>query len=739
MAEDQKHLSGEPDSVRPRRKRRSKADAPLDAEKAVGELTRDTELIDGRGKEGEELKDKLLKLYSDIEEGFIKQGDRADDQMDYWDAYNCILSGQQAYNGNAQIFVPLIHNAVNARATRFVNQLFPKGGRYVEVVSTDSEQPHAEVALLEHYVRKAKLRTEVAPAVCINGDIEGQYNLYVSWSTVARHVVWKKTAPLRVMGAELEGVGDTVETIEEDTILDEHPVVEVLADADVLILPVTCNSVSEALELGGSYTVIRRWTKGQIEEMRDAGEIVEEEADALLQAMAEASQDKPTQPNPPKKHADAAGIKAKGKVVLGYETWKKLEIDGERRLCKILFGGDKIVLSAKLCPYWSDRCPGISVPAKKVSGVVKGKSQVEPCVKMQYAANDAVNEGMDSATFALLPIIMTDPTKNPKTNTMILDLAAVWETSPKDTQFAQFPQLWQSAFEIVAACQSQIFQTLSVSPAMLPQSTGGKSKRNQAEIALEQQVDLLATADAVTILEEVFTEVLERFAEMDAQFRNDAITVRKFGHMGMRAAMDKVPPLQLGNRYSFLWYGVEQAKNAAMRQQQIALINVARGIPPQLLPGRKLDLVPALDAAFADVFSSRIAPYIFKDISKEFSYDPELENKILEEGHIWPISPLDDDAEHMKVHEQAQQETGDPKGTIRQHIAFHRMSQVGKAMAQQQQMMGSPGTPGGAGRGIAGQPRIGAQPGQPRPQGPPGMIAQDRMGAAGAVVPPRRA
>ncbi|MDE2470600.1 MAG: hypothetical protein KGL35_18095, partial [Bradyrhizobium sp.] len=398
----------------------------------------------------------------------------------------------------------------------------------------------------------------------------------------------------------------------------------------------------------------------------------------------------------------------------------------------------KIILSCRLNPYWSDRCPLISVPAKKVAGVVKGMSQVEPCCKMQYAANDAVNEGMDSATYSLLPIIMTDPAKNPKTNTMILDLAAVWETSPNDTKFATFPQLYKEAFEIVGACQAQIFQTLGVNPAMLPQSTGGKNKRNQAEIALEQQVDILMTADAVTVLEEgVFTEILMRFAEMDAQFRNDEITVRAYGHMGMRAAMERIPPLQLGTRYSFLWYGVEQARNAAARQQQIALLNVARGIPPQLLPGRKLNLVPALDAAFADVFSSRLAPYIFEDVSKQLTYDPELENTILEEGHNWIPSPLDDDAKHIEVHTAAMQKTGDGAGTIKQHIVQHRVQQLMKAMAHQAQQQGSPGTPGQP--GIAGQPRMGAQPQGPRLiKQAPGAIAPDRLPAAGAAVMPRR-
>jgi len=39
-------------------------------------------------------------------------------------------------------------------------------------------------------------------------------------------------------------------------------------------------------------------------------------------------------------------------------------------------------------------------------------------VRREVIADDAVNEGMDSATYSLLPIIMTDPAKNPKVNTM---------------------------------------------------------------------------------------------------------------------------------------------------------------------------------------------------------------------------------------------------------------------------------------------------------------------------------
>jgi hypothetical protein len=700
-------------------------------------IDRDTEL----GTKAD-IEDQLEKIYSDIDEGFRNQAERSDDQVDYWDIYNTKLNGNQYYSGTSKIYVPIVHNAVNARAVRFVNQIFPKGGRYVEVTAMNGDIPHAETALIENYVRKAKLRTEVAFPLVVNGDIEGQYNVYVGWSSVARHVVWKEKRPPSVAGTELPEElveeDDLVEEIKEDVILDDHPVVEVLPDADVLILPVTVNSVEQALEVGGSVTIIRRWTKAELKKRIADGDVIKVAADAMLEEMSKA--EKQGIVNAAKSHADAAGIKAKGKQILVYEVWTKLKIDkgGSRRLCCAFLGGDNAVLSAKLNPYWNDRCPLISAPVKKVSGVVKGQSQVQPCAQLQYAANDAVNEGMDSAAYALLPIVMTDPLKNPRVNTMILDLAAVWETNPNDTKFASFPPLWKEAFDIIAATKNEIFQTLSVTPAQMPQGTGGKSKRNQAEIATEQQVDIMQTADSVTVLEEsIFTPIIERFAEYDAQFRDDDITVKAYGHMGMRAAMETIPPLQMGRRLSFLWFGVEQARNAAQIQQQIAFMNVLRGIPPQMLPGRRIDMVPAIEQAMSAIFGSRIAPLVFVDTTKENTFPPEVENDLMDQAVPWPVSPMDDDVKHIESHMKSGQEDGDAHGFKAQHIAEHHISMQKKAM--QQQAQGQPGTPGGGKPGIAGVPKPGAQPANPRQmKGPPGAIPQDSMPKAGAVTMPRR-
>lgn len=683
------------------------------------------------------IRDRLLELFRDVEQGFADQRQRSDDILDYWDAYNCQLGERQFYSGNSKIYVPIIRNAVEARKTRFVNQMFPQTGRYVEVTTGEEDIPHATMALIEHYISEAKLRTQVMPALMINGDIEGQMTVYVDWSSTTRHTVRKETRPVEVGGLEMEELGE-VEHIIEEEIEDARPSVEVIADADFLVLPVTVDSLEQALEVGGSITIVRRWTKAKVRKMIAEGEFVKSVGDALIKAMSK--KDNPNRPDTKKELADAAGIRTSGsgKFCVGYETWTKVKVDGDMRLCRAYYGGEDQILGCKLNPYWCDRQPVISAPVRKIPGVFKGQSMIQAGVlDMQIAANDAVNEGMDSAAYALMPIIMTNPESNPRVGSMVLDLAAVWEVNPNDTKFAQFPQLWKEAFEIVSASKTEIFQSLGVNPAMMPQQTGGRGKKmSQAEIANEQQVDILTTADAVTNVEgEILTPMVQRYAEYDSQFRDDEIMVRQFGEMGMRAQMEEVPPLQMNKRFTLRWFGVEAARNAAQIQQQIAGLNVIRGIPEQMYPGYKLNAAPLLVHLVEQTFGPRIAPLIFQSAKDQLTVDPETENDLLAQGFPVHVHVGDDDPSHLQAHMAALAD-GDPSGNIRTHIQAHQQQMQGK---QQAAMMAAAQQQQGQQPGGGGGPRPGGQPANPRQnKGPPGMIHPDQMGRAGAVVQPRK-
>jgi hypothetical protein len=337
---------------------------------------------------------------------------------------------------------------------------------------------------------------------------------------------------------------------------------------------------------------------------------------------------------------------------------------------------------------------------------------------------------MDAAAYALLPIIMTDPEKNPRTGSMVLNVAAIWETSPQHTQFAQFPPLWKDAFQIVSSCKDQIFQTLGVNPAMMPQQAMSPGKKpNQAAIANEQQVDILTTADVVTQLEgEILTPMLQWFVWLDHQYRDEETTVPAFGELGVQIEMERIKPIQMDRRFEFRWYGVEAARSIQQMQQQMALLNVLKGIPKEMYPGYRLQLAPFIANAVENTFGSRLGPRIFEDMRKQLSLDPEFENTILEAGMPVGVHPLDDDAAHLKAHMQAFQERGDLSGQLRVHMIAHQMQMQQKQQAQtqavQQQQQGPPQAGGGGGG-----PRQGAKPGGPRPNGQqmPGAIHRDQM------------
>src|SRR6516162_11515378 len=683
--------------------------------------------------------DQLDDIYRDVEKGFEDQYARSNDIIDYWDLYNCKLGPGQFYTGNSKIYLPIVHNAVEARKTRFTNQIFPVSNRNVDLITTDESKPENYIALMENYILRAKLRTQVMPALMKNGDIEGQYTVYVSWRKTKRHVAFKRKVMMTTPGGnvldldepedEIPIPGEELEEFEEAIVIDGYPEVEVISDPDLLVLPVTSDSIDNALRDGGSVTIIRRWSKAKIKKMIREKLIGREEGDALLERLADNTKAGPNKVDIGKEMVDAAGIKSVGgsKHALIYETWSVLELpDGDSRICVFYMGAPRVHLGCHRNPNWSDRCSVISCPADKVKGAFKGVPKVKYCYDMQLFVNDAVNEAADSITYSLMPITFTDPNQNPRIGSMVLAVGAIWEVSPQSTQFAKMPNVWQEAFAAIGSAKAEIAETLSVNPAAITQVTSSK-KRNQAEIANEQQVDILTTADATTNLEQgLLTPMLNLFAELDHQYRDDFTLVNAYGDLGIKASMVRIPPIRMETGYYFKWFGVEAARTAQTIQMQISSVNVIRSLPPQMYQGWKINMVPVLEAMFENLFGARLAAQIFTDMSEELTLEAECENSLLAQGAQLPVHLLDNDAEHIKIHQQSADETSDPTGQIRAHIWHHNQQMQSKQqmqMMQQMQQMQALSPPG-----AGGQARPGAQPARGRPaQQPAGAISPDQM------------
>jgi hypothetical protein len=710
---------------------------------------RDRDLLAGRGTK--KLRDNLDDIFSAVHRAFEDQRDRADDIEDYWDCFNCRSNSRQYYSGIANIYFPIIHDAVKARETRFSNQMCPQSGRFLEVVSADGTQPQSLIGLLEHYLREVRFETQVLKPLCRMGDIEGQYNLYVDWCELEREIVSRETHGPRVPmdgGGEVEAPGDEMEDVKSEVIREGMPVFEVLHDCDVGVWPANVDSLDEAFSVGGGVAIVRHWTKAKIDKLIDQGAVRKTEGKDLKDSMDKVSKDN----TDIEKHlAEEVGIHAKGTGCTVWEVWTCLPLDkdggfdedGSMRLCRIFFGPNRAQLGAKRNPYWNDRCPLLSVPIEKTPGVFKGKSLISYVDSLQYEANDAVNEGADAATLSAAPIVLRDPEKS--NGPLVFGVGAIWDGGKDAISLLTFPDLTPRAQTRVQMALAAIFQSLGVNPSMLPQQTRA-GKPSQAMVAQEQAVDLLTTAEGVKVpVEGLLTPMLGLVVDYDYQFRDTDLTVRQFGEMGVRARLEQVPPLTNRAGYTFIWRGAEQVKQSMMMQQGgTAWMNVMMQPAMQAAlakAGYEFDPAPLVIAQNQNLFGAFLGSQVLINQRELLTMKPEEENQILLTGQHLHVHPLDQDPQHMQAHAQAMQMSGDPFGTIAEHMAAHVQSMQMKIQASMQKAQAQQGMPpgGGPGRQGGGQPQPGARPGLPHAaKGPPGTMHPDSGPAAGVIAMPRR-
>jgi hypothetical protein len=669
----------------------------------------------------EKLKKKLNKLFIDVEQGYDSQSTRASDILDYWRLYNGELGTNQLYSGRNRLFIPIVYEALQARSTRFCNSLFPLPRRHIEAVSDDGTIPRAAIAIGEHYINDMDIRS-VLKSLFISGDIEGQWNIYVEWKTGNRVITSRTNKSIEYSGTK---VGKAIDVLEEEEPL-STPCVEILSDIDICILPHTSSSIRDALSSGGAAAIVRRWSKQQIKDKIESGDIDKKEGEKLLFQLSSLHS---LRKDSSKAAIHSAGVKkdGRGEWVQVYEIWTELELDGDMRLCQIFMTGTSNVLMCRRNPLWCDVCPLLSAPSRKVYGTVKGVSIVQQVRRLQYFANDVLNEAADSANYSLLPITYRDPAYI--TAPLILSPGAIWNVPPNSIQFAEMPPVWQHAMEVLTAIKAEIFQVLSVNPSMIPQSVS--KKPTQAQIVQEQQVDLLMSEDVSRAMEElILTPFINLVMDLDYQYRDNEIVVRNFGEMGMQANLQKIPPFQTRTRYNFYWVGTEAAKSIQQVQQKIAMLNVLRTIPEQAYQGYKFDPAPILLDIVETVFGPRLGRLAFSDTREQMTIQPDQENELMDIGQFTPVHPMDNVVEHIQSHTTSLQQDGDPFGMKAPHIQSHKNLEMEKQklMMMQQAMAQQSG-----GRTA---PRPGAQPGRPRTaQQPPGAVPSQPMQRMPGMTP----
>lgn len=633
-----------------------------------------------------------------------------------------------------------MRDAINARTKRALRNLFPDNDKHVTGISSDGKTPHTQLALLEHYIRTTDLKSVVRSDL-IAGDVTGQWNLMVDWTKsvrVLKRIVKRNPIVEGIETADgFSEIGDLEltditaepeEELEEEEIFREGPEVIDFATEDLAVVPPTCNDLQKAR----AVAVRLRMSAAKVQEMVDEGVFILPPG-SDIEAFCEPDKSKDRRP-PPKQQTNDAGVKTEGtdKYAVVFQVYQKLDLGGDRKEEAIVYYASPVdIIGIIRNPLWSGKRPIISEPVERIAGSFFGKSKIEPVKFIQWNLCDFWNMGQDSAMYSLLPVMAADPLKVTNWASLVLGLAAVWPIGPDSIKPIPFPPLWKDAMSICQEMKRQIWESMDVNEMMMGKMPQGR-KNNQlmGQMQQEQQTNIVDHASRYE--QAMLHPLVEMLFEFDQQFRTRDLEVEQRGEIGAKAKIEAIPPQQWGEKYFFRWSGTEAMANLQRMQQQIAWVNVIKGVPPQMLSGRRLDMGPFLEMGTENIFGPELAPRILVDERNLFQIDPETENEILFNGMDVEVHPGDDDTRHIQSHMRAGAMSGDPMGLFKKHMGGHMMQMQKKRQMQmgQAQQGGLPGGPGGAGPGVAGAPRPGAMPaaGGPRTgQNPAGAINPDQM------------
>lgn len=685
-------------------------------------------------------------IYQPVQKAYDGKAEQADSIEEYWNIYSAKPDANLQYSGNSQCYVPVVRDAINSRVKRRLKQLFPTKHRHCEAVGSTGEIPHAQLALLEHYIRKTHLK-EIVRSDLVAGDVTGQWNLYIDWTRSYRRI----TEDIR-RNPVLEDVpGQTVDLLdpteeedatEESEVLEEGPEVVDFATEDLAVVPPTCNDIEKAdavsLRLRLSKAKVQMLVSEGVFTLRE-GETVDQLWDGLEKNAGPGGRQQNRDPN--RARTWDAGVKTEGsyKYLLCYEVTARLSFpdpanEGKtiKRLAYIYFASQTRVLGIIIANQWGGKRPIISAPVERVKGSFFGVSKVEPVKFLQWNLVDYWNMGQDSAMYSLLPVFAVDPLANPTWSQLVMGLAAVWPVSPDKVKPITQQQLYKEALTICDNMKRQIWESMDVTELMMGRMPQGR-KNNQLMGAVQQEAMTNIMDDAERYEEAMLTPLVERLMEYDRQYRTNSLTIVTMGEIGQKLKMTEIEPQQFGERYRYQWAGTSIVQGQQLMQQRIAGLNVLRGIPPQQLSGRRLDVTPIIERFVEDLYGPELAPKILIDERNLFTVPPDVENEMMHNGLPAQVHEADNDQEHLVAHMSAARLTGDPQGRYRAHIAMHTMAMQAKLQKQVAQQQGQPGAPGAGPPGIAGSPRVGAAAAGPRGgvQAPPGLPHPDQAAGPG--------
>jgi hypothetical protein len=233
--------------------------------------------------------------------------------------------------------------------------------------------------------------------------------------------------------------------------------------------------------------------------------------------------------------------------------------------------------------------------------------------------------------------------------------------------------------------------------------------------AIQEEFSLPVINIVENLEEQVFNPWLKKAFMRNQQFLDDTEIFLVTGKKGLKHWLRMKPEMLVGD-YNFYWRGANQATMLHVKSKQMdGFLNTAIPFIPLLAQeGKKLNVGKILQRMWKEGMDLDGADEIIEDAGEDRSVDPQTENILLSLGKYIPVSPIDNDQEHIPSHQQVQLNP-QSQSVMMKHIEGHiKQAKIKEAAMQvqtqrprQQGMEGQGEVPGE--RTLEGEQPVGNQ------------------------------
>jgi len=388
-------------------------------------------------------------------------------------------------------------------------------------------------------------------------------------------------------------------------------------------------------------------------------------------------------------------------------------------------------------PFWHKKKPFFVPRLIRVIDEFYGRGIMDTIDRVQYMLNDMVNQTMDSVQYELNPITIVDPGSVAYSNSIRFHPGAKWLMADplKSVVFTKPASVAQIGFQTLSMLQGFMQDFSGANAAMQGQPAvrgRGRAQNTAAGFSTMISQGSLPMTQIIEDLEEQFGEpLLEMSYSLIEQFMDETILLRILGRRGAPLIQKEVSIEDIIGNYEFKWMGSIASRNRQiLGQQMINFLNIARGLPPQVL--QQVNWPWLVKKIWTEGLGLQDAQEMFNPGGYSFSVDPELEFKLNQQDRPIAVSPGDDNQAHLKQHYLDRAKIKDPDELERWDKHIEDTTQVIQkqiADQQKQQQMQQLQTIMALNSGKNGGGNGGQASGGPRPQNQPSAPGSDQLSA----------